>query len=187
MLLPPQGFEPIVREAAKGLDLYFLGDLHAFIERFPETGKALRPTQPEELAYLQYTSGSTRFPRGVMITQKAVLSNLAGIIRHGVRIKPGDRAMSWLPYYHDMGLVGLVLASAASQVSVDYMGTREFAMRPRQWLALMSRNKTTISFSPPFGYELCARRLRPGEADNLDFERVARGRCGRGKRFDPNR
>ncbi len=165
----PQPFVHFVREAAKDLELYFIGDLHAFNERYPETEAVLQPTQSEEVAYLQYTSGSTRFPRGVMITQRAVMNNLGGIVRHGVQIKPGDRAMSWLPYYHDMGLVGLVLASVASQVSVDYMGTREFAMRPRQWLALMSRNKATISFSPPFGYELCARRLRPGEADNLDL------------------
>jgi fatty-acyl-CoA synthase len=104
-----------------------------------------------------------------MITQQAVLSNLAGIIKHGVRIGPGDRCCSWLPFYHDMGLVGLVLVPTASQVSVDYLGTREFAVRPRQWLALMTRTKATISFSPPFGYDLCSRRLRPGEAAKFDL------------------
>ena len=56
-----------------------------------------------------------------------------------------------------MGLVGLVLVPVASQRSVDYSSTFDFAMRPRQWIALMSQNKATISFSPPFGYELCAR------------------------------
>ncbi len=169
VLTAPQAFAAVISETAQDLDLVFVGDLHAFNEQFPETDKPLRPTQTDELAYIQYTSGSTRFPRGVMISQTAVMNNLAGIVRHGVKIKPNDRAMSWLPYYHDMGLVGLVLATVASQVSVDYMGTREFAMRPRQWLALMSRNKASVSFSPPFGYELCARRLRPGEADNLDL------------------
>jgi fatty-acyl-CoA synthase len=70
-----------------------------------------------------------------------------------------------------MGLVGLVLVPVATQVSVDYLDTRDFAMRPRQWLKLMSETQSTISFSPSFGYELCARRLRPGEADRYDLSR----------------
>ena len=97
------------------------------------------------------------------------MSNLAGIIRHGVKMVPGDRCLSWLPFYHDMGLVGLVLVPVAAQASVDYLDTREFAMRPRQWLNLMTVTQATISFSPPFGYELCARRLRPGEAEKYDL------------------
>ncbi|MDJ0871812.1 MAG: fatty acyl-AMP ligase [Gammaproteobacteria bacterium] len=164
----PPGFVPYVEEAGENLGLTFVGDADAF-RALPEAEAELDPLQPTELAYLQYTSGSTRFPRGVMITQKTVLNNLAGIIKHGVRMRPGDRCVSWLPYYHDMGLVGLILVPVASQISVDYMGTREFAMRPRQWLHLLSRNKGTISFSPPFGYELCARRLRPGEAEKFDL------------------
>ncbi len=166
----PPGFVPFVKEASEGLGLQFVGDAQAFLA-FPEADAELNPLQPTELAYLQYTSGSTRFPRGVMITQQTVLNNLAGIIKHGVRMRPGDLCVSWLPFYHDMGLVGLILATVATQVSTDYMGTREFAMRPRQWLHLLSRNQGTISFSPPFGYELCARRLRPGEAENFDLSR----------------
>ena len=65
--------------------------------------------------------------------------------------------------------VALVLGPVASQTSVDYLGTKDFSMRPRQWLNLISRSKATISFSPPFGFELCARRLRPGEAAELDL------------------
>lgn len=167
--ISPTGLLPVVREAAEGLGLRFVGDAEGFVATHPETNTALRPSQGSEVAYLQYTSGSTRFPRGVMITQQTVLNNLEGIIKYGVKMRPTDRCMSWLPYYHDMGLVGLILVPVASQVSVDYLGTREFAMRPRQWLTLMSRNKATISFSPPFGYELCARRLRPGEAEQFDL------------------
>jgi len=164
----PTDYLPFLREAAEGLDLAFVGDAAAY-DVLPATDQELRPSQSTELAYLQYTSGSTRFPRGVMITQATVLSNLAGIIAHGVKVRPGDRGVSWLPFYHDMGLVGLVLVPVTSQVSVDYIGTRDFAMRPRQWLSLLSRTRGTISFSPPFGYELCARRLRPGEAADLDL------------------
>ncbi|OYY62953.1 MAG: hypothetical protein B7Y51_07260 [Burkholderiales bacterium 28-67-8] len=80
-----------------------------------------------------------------------------------------DRFCSWLPYYHDMGLVGIVLGCVATQRSVDYLPTRDFAMRPRLWLKLMSMNRSTISFSPPFGYTLCARRLRPADTQELDL------------------
>jgi fatty-acyl-CoA synthase len=104
-----------------------------------------------------------------MITQRTVLSNLASIIRDGVKARPGDRSMSWLPYYHDMGLVGLVLSPMASQVSVDYLKTRDFGMRPRLWLSLISQNHATVSFGPPFGYELCVQRLREDTANQFDL------------------
>jgi fatty-acyl-CoA synthase len=104
-----------------------------------------------------------------MITQKTVMANLASIIRHGVKVMPGDRSMSWLPFYHDMGLVGLVLSPMASQVSVDYLKTRDFGMRPRLWLALISQNRSTVSFGPPFGYELCVQRLREDTAGDYDL------------------
>ena len=166
--MAPVGFLPFLTEAADGLNLRMVGSPEAFAE-LPELPARLQPLESHEIAYLQYTSGSTRFPRGVMITEKAVMSNLADITRYGTKIRPGDRCVSWLPYYHDMGLVGTVLAPVASQVSVDYLGTRDFAMRPRQWLNLMAKQRATISFSPPFGYELCARRLRKDEPEQFDL------------------
>ncbi len=156
--MAPADYLPFLEDAVASEDLRFVGRIDDLPE--PRAGIALRPSGVDEIAYLQYTSGSTRYPRGVVITQKAVLHNLAAIVRHGVRIRPGDRCCSWLPYYHDMGLVGMVLAPMASQLSVDYLETRDFAMRPRLWLDLLSRNRATISFSPPFGYELCSHRLR---------------------------
>jgi fatty-acyl-CoA synthase len=164
----PGAFLPFVAEAAEGLNLRRFGSPEAFME-LPKGESPLQPLQPNEIAYLQYTSGSTRFPRGVMITQQAVMSNLRDIATHGAKIRPGDRIVSWLPYYHDMGLVGKVLVPLATQLSVDYLGTRDFAMRPRQWLNLMSKNRATISFSPPFGYELCVRRLRHDEVEKFDL------------------
>lgn len=161
-------FMPFLVEAATKLDIHFLGTPQAY-DKFPESKVELQPLDTNELAYLQYTSGSTRFPRGVMITQEAVLSNLSAIINHGLKIRTGDRAVSWLPFFHDMGLVGLLLAPLACQISVDYLSTRDFAMRPRLWLKLMSENRATISFSPPFGYDLTARRLRNDELGSYDL------------------
>ncbi len=154
--------------AVVGLDLAVSGTLDRF-RAIPATAALPEPPAPNDLAYLQYTSGSTRFPRGTMITQQAVLTNLAGILQFGVQIRKGDRYVSWLPFYHDMGLVGLILGPVISQMSVDYLGTRDFAMRPRLWLELMSRNQATISYSPPFGFALCARRLRPTDVERFDL------------------
>jgi fatty-acyl-CoA synthase len=166
--MAPSGYLSFLEEAGQGLGLRLIGDPQVF-DRLPEATVDFQPAGPRDTAYIQYTSGSTRFPRGVVIEQRSVMSNLAGIIRHGVKMGPGDRCFSWLPFYHDMGLVGLVLVPVAAQTSVDYLDTREFAMRPRQWLNLMTLTRATISFSPPFGYELCTRRLRPGEAGKYDL------------------
>ena len=173
--MAPEGFVPFLEEAAAELNLHLIGGPETFAS-LEESQAPLLPLEPHELAYIEYTSGSTRWPRGVEVTQTAVMSNLAGIIQHGLKVQPGDRCVSWLPFYHDMGLVGFVLGPIASQLSVDYLSTRDFAMRPRQWLNLMTRSQATISFSPSFGYELCVRRLREDsskESYDLSAWRIA--------------
>ncbi|GGC34485.1 acyl-CoA synthetase [Novosphingobium marinum] len=114
---------------------------------------------PEAICFLQYSSGSTRFPHGVAVTHRALLDNLAGH-SHGMRVVETDRCISWLPWYHDMGLVGCLLSPIANQVSADYLKTEHFARRPLAWLDLISRNTgTTLSYSPTFGYDICSRRI----------------------------
>ena len=164
----PVEFLPYLQEATKNLSLKLVGSPRTF-DDLEEVSVKLSPLQPEETAYLQYTSGSTRFPRGVMVSEAAVMHNLAGITKYGLKVRQGDRCVSWLPYYHDMGLVGFVLAPLAAQLSVDYLATRDFAMRPRLWLALMSNNRGTISFGPPFGYELSSRRVRLDSENPFDL------------------
>ncbi len=164
----PAEYVEFLREATADMTLRVAGTMEDFMALEP-AGSLPAPPEPHELAWLQYTSGSTRFPRGTMITQSAALANLEAIFNHGFRLTADDRFCSWLPFYHDMGLVGIVLGCVATQRSVDYLATRDFAMRPRLWLKLMSRNRGTISFSPPFGYALCARRLRPADAEGLDL------------------
>jgi fatty-acyl-CoA synthase len=166
--MAPSEFYPFMAEAAEDLDIPHIGTVEAF-ERLPESQGSLHPSEPHEVAYLQYTSGSTLFPRGVIISHKAVLANLNEIIIHGLKLRPGDRAFSWLPFYHDMGLVGFVLGPMVSQISVDYLRTWMFAMRPLLWLSLMTRTKSTISFSPSFGYQLCMKRLRRDLASTFDL------------------
>ncbi len=128
---------------------------------------------PDDICYLQYSSGSTRFPHGVAVTHRALLNNLAGH-SHGMQVTDGDRCISWLPWYHDMGLVGCFLSLIANQVSGDYLKTEDFARRPLAWLDLISRNAgTTLSYSPTFGYDICARRIssQSSVADRFDLSR----------------
>jgi fatty-acyl-CoA synthase len=141
---------------------------HDALQALPQSMAKLKGFGPEDMAYIQYSSGSTSDPKGVLITQRAIMANSDGILRNGLRVTKADRAFSWLPLYHDMGLVGFCLAPLLGQVSVDYISTSSFARRPALWLRLMSENRSTCAFSPSFGYELAARRIN-GEAPTLDL------------------
>jgi fatty-acyl-CoA synthase len=134
---------------------------------------ALPSPRPGDIAYLQYSSGSTRFPHGVAVTHEALLANLAAHA-DSMRIGDGDRGISWLPFYHDMGLVGCLLSIVANQMSADYLKTEDFARRPLAWLDLISRAEgTAMSYSPTFGYDICARRVssQMDVAERFDLSR----------------
>ncbi|MDG2002657.1 MAG: fatty acyl-AMP ligase [Novosphingobium sp.] len=134
--------------------------------------KLPRP-KPDDLCFLQYSSGSTRFPHGVAITHKGLVANLASHA-HGMKFRETDRCISWLPWYHDMGLVGCFLSMIGNQVSTDFLRTEDFARRPLAWLDMISRNPgTSCSFSPSFGYDICARRVssQTHVAERFDLSR----------------
>lgn len=164
----PASHAGLLKTACQGLGLKCFGETCDF-DQLEESDCELIPHQEDEPAYLQYTSGSTAFPRGVQVSQAAVLTNLREICEHGLALTREDRYVSWLPFYHDMGLVGFALTPIASQSSVDYLSPRTFAMRPRLWLKLISDNRGTLSSSPPFGYALCAKRLRVADAETYDL------------------
>lgn len=163
-----EGYLPFLQEASEGLTIRMVDAPEAFYA-LPASQQQLPQITPEDISYIQYTSGSTRFPRGVVIKHHTAMANLQSMITHGLEMSGEDRMMSWLPFYHDMGLVGMVLVPMAAQVSVDYLDTREFAMRPRQWLNLMTQTRATISFAPSFGYDLCARRVRAADIAGYDL------------------
>ncbi len=159
--IAPPGYEDLLARACVGVPLAWHGGAQALAELpAAELEPELEPLIDHEPAYLQYTSGSTRFPRGVEMPEHSVICNLNEIADKGVNMTAGDRLVSWLPFYHDMGLVGFVLVPLCRQLSVDYLSPRTFAMRPRLWLKIISDNKGTVSSSPPSGYGLCATRLR---------------------------
>lgn len=154
------------KDAGEGLKLTLSGstmDLPASKEA------SLPPLDVQGLCYLQFSSGSTRFPLGVAVTQQALLANVGAIGREGLGVGPADRTVSWLPLYHDMGLVGMLLTSVAFQVSFDLLPTGAFVRRPKLWLDLISSQRGTISYAPTFGYDLAARRASAIVADDLDL------------------
>jgi fatty-acyl-CoA synthase len=133
----------------------------------------LPSAEPDDIAYLQYSSGSTRFPHGVAVTHRALLDNLHSH-GFGLEVVDSDRCISWLPWYHDMGLVGCFLSPLALQMSVDYLKTEDFARRPLAWLDMITRNPgTSLSYSPSFGYDICSRRMssQTRAEDRFDLSR----------------
>jgi fatty-acyl-CoA synthase len=168
-LLPPELESYGLEAAPAGVTVR---DWTSLTEIEPVSGD-LPQQRPDDIAYLQYSSGSTRFPHGVAVTHRQLLSNLRS---HGIglEIVDSDRCISWLPWYHDMGLVGCFLSLVALQISVDYMKTEDFARRPLAWLDLISRNPgTSVSYSPTFGYDICSRRMssQTKAADRFDLSR----------------
>nr|WP_173571278.1 fatty acyl-AMP ligase [Acetobacter conturbans] len=155
-----------------GFDLKFGGSPAQMLD-LPAPERPLPVIRPEALSYLQFSSGSTRFPKGVCVTQRSGMANAHSISHDGLQVREtGDRCVSWLPLYHDMGLVGFFLTPMTCQLTVDLLPTREFARRPHVWLDLISRNHGTLSYSPSFGYDLCSRRSGAADID-LSGWRVA--------------
>ncbi|WP_240609524.1 fatty acyl-AMP ligase [Phenylobacterium deserti] len=161
----PAAYDEWVQEAGREAG----ARLQLSLETLPDgAGRELPAIAPDQTCYLQFSSGSTRHPTGVVVTHRALMANAVAITRDGLQVKPEDRAVSWLPLYHDMGLIGFLLSPLASQMSVDLLPTAAFVRRPNLWLDMISRNGGTISYSPTFGYELCARR---GDGGGLDLSK----------------
>ncbi len=155
--------------AAEGTGVQLAGPMAAF-DALPEKPVDLRPLGPGQQCYLQFSSGSTRFPLGVDIRQAPLMANIdATLSPQGLDLRDDDRAVSWLPWYHDMGLIGFLLAALCSQRSVDVMSSSDFARRPLQWLTLIAQARATITYSPSFGYDLAARRAQTQSLEGLDL------------------
>jgi acyl-CoA synthetase (AMP-forming)/AMP-acid ligase II/aryl carrier-like protein len=133
-------------------------------------GKLHRPT-PDDLAFIQFSSGSTSEPKGVMLTHGNLLANTAGATARG-KYTADDVGLSWMPLTHDMGLIGFYLIQFASQVHISLMPTDLFVRRPVLWLQLASRMRVTLTCSPNFGYRHLLRVLGDRKLENLDLSSV---------------
>ncbi|MES9511535.1 fatty acyl-AMP ligase [Streptomyces sp. NPDC000609] len=122
----------------------------------------------DDLAFLQYTSGSTSEPKGVMVSHGNLLANEAAI----QRATSGDRNTvlgGWLPFYHDMGLIGHVLQPLWLGSSAVLMSPTSFLRRPERWLELLSEHRVTVSAAPNFAYDMCVRRVSDAHLEGIDL------------------
>lgn len=126
------------------------------------------PAKPESLAMLQYTSGSTGSPKGVMLTHVNLLANIRAVGAAAAATSE-DIFVSWLPLYHDMGLIGAWLGSLYFGCRLVLMTPTGFLARPQNWLRAIQQYGGTLTASPNFGYELCARRIADSELVGLDL------------------
>jgi len=168
--------------------------LYSLVDRIPTVTTLLRVEElqeasgtatlplihPEDLAFLQYTSGSTSDPKGVMVTHACLAANAKAIIGDHVRLSPekGDKAVSWLPLYHDMGLIGFVIATYFYGIPAVFIPTLRFLRRPSCWLETIHNHRGTISFAPNFAYALVTKKAKPEEISKLDLSCLKSLGCG---------
>ncbi|MEZ4408746.1 MAG: fatty acyl-AMP ligase, partial [Polyangiales bacterium] len=134
---------------------------------------------PEDICFLQYTSGSTSAPKGVVVTHANLSANCWAIMDDVLSTDyRTDHAVSWLPLYHDMGLIGFVISPVFDAISVTFIPTMEFVKKPSFWLETISKKRATITFAPNFAYALVARRVRDSEASQWDLSCMKWWGCG---------
>jgi amino acid adenylation domain-containing protein len=139
------------------------GDVHELAGRWRDPS-----VQHETLAFLQYTSGSTSLPKGVMITHGNLLHNSA-LIRHCFHSSPESRGVFWLPLFHDMGLIGGVIQTLYCGGASTLFSPVSFVQRPIRWLQTISDTRAMISGAPNFAYELCVEKTTPEQRALLDL------------------
>ncbi len=122
----------------------------------------------EDPALIQYTSGSTGQPKGVLLTHANLLANIRAI-RDGLAIQPDDVAVSWLPLYHDMGLIGAWLGALYTGIPVAILSPLAFLSRPARWLWTIHAHRATLSVAPNFAFDLCAAKITDEEIAGLDL------------------
>ncbi|MEV7130404.1 condensation domain-containing protein, partial [Streptomyces sp. NPDC093260] len=146
-------------------------------ENSPDLSWTPVDVRPDEPAFLQYTSGSTADPKGVVLTHANLLHNTAAIA-DAFALHAGSRGAIWLPPYHDMGLIGGILAPVRCGFPVGLMSPQDFLQDPVSWLKLISDTQATCSGGPNFAYELCVRRTTPEQRAHLDLSTWELAFCG---------
>ena len=124
--------------------------------------------RPGDVATIQFSSGTTGRPKGVLVTHRAVLNNLRAM-RQAFRVQPGDVAVNWIPLYHDMGLFGAFLLPLLSGCRTVLIPTHEFLRSPSLWLQALHRQRGTFAWGPNMSFALCAGRIPDGEIEGLDL------------------
>jgi len=163
--------QPRVPSLREVLDAKHLGELEAPSgagQQWRAVESLTNHARGEDIAFLQYTSGSTGDPKGVTLTHANLLANIRSIMA-AVDMKAPDVAVSWLPLYHDMGLIGAWFTPLFAGVPLVVMSPVAFLSRPERWLRAIHRHRGTISPAPNFAYELCIRKIQDKDLQGLDL------------------
>jgi fatty-acyl-CoA synthase len=145
----------------------------------PEQAVRVPSLQPSDLCFLQFTSGSTSLPKGVMVTHGNLLANARAFLGPtGVNPSLEDLTVSWLPLYHDMGLIGFALGGIVCSAPSLIMPTEAFGRRPNVWLETLHEKRGTLTFAPNFAYALATKRARDKDLETLDLSHVRIAGCG---------
>jgi acyl-CoA synthetase (AMP-forming)/AMP-acid ligase II len=150
------------------------------VEGIRESQEPLKPEKitPDDIAFLQFTSGSTSRPKGVALTHGNLMANIKCIMELGLQINPEDTGVSWLPLYHDMGLIGFVLAPLVYETPIVYLSPLLFLKRPVTWFQAFTRHKGTIAYAPNFAYALAVKRIRERDLTDIDLSTWRVAGCG---------
>jgi len=138
------------------------------------------PIDDPDLAFLQFTSGSTAAPKGVMVTHGNLKANCNAILYDGIQAKTpcDDVAVSWLPLYHDMGLIGCVLCPLVAKMPAAYIPTLAFIKNATLWLETIHKHRASLTFAPNFAYALVTKRAKPEQIARWDLSRMRGFGCG---------
>lgn len=134
---------------------------------------------PDDLCFLQFTSGSTARPKGVMVSHRNLIANATAFLGpHGLDRRDDDLGVSWLPLFHDMGLIGFILGPLITDIPVVILPTATFARGPKIWLETIAKYRGTITYAPNFAYGLATKRLKEKDVAALDLSCLRVAGCG---------
>jgi fatty-acyl-CoA synthase len=141
--------------------------------------RAAEKVTPDDVVFLQFTSGSTATPKGVVVTHDSLRANAEGVVGGGIQASPErDHGVCWLPLYHDMGLIGHGLAPVFLRIPVTFIPTLSFVRNATLWLDVLHEKRGTITFAPNFAYALAAKRAKPHQMAKWDLSCVRVFGCG---------
>lgn len=174
MLVTQKKVEPILWSlVSKVSTLDSLVCVERFVGEPPKNAPEPAVVHPDDVCFLQFTSGSTSAPKGVVVTHRSLGANGYYIMQYGLEVDiENDMAVSWLPLYHDMGLIGFVISPLTAGLETCFIPTLSFIKRPSIWMETASKYQATITFAPNFAYGLAAKRTPPEKVAGLDLSRL---------------